>query len=475
MIREESASGHVVPGSFRHVDKLPHLEVDDKTHEGLRQIVIGTQSQETVTSIFSKFKGEETVLLQEMVWKKCRTKEAKLKMMLHAWLKHLLPPICTIEAEYAIEEGVYADLVVKSNDRVSCIIEVKKRFSKFGLQDQLVRYATCLLRDNPGVNSFGMILTNGKDYIVGQAGWDSRGSTEFLFEKTVKQLGKDTISFWTAAASIADNCTVFDVVGVRFRGDRLYTKLVLEKVIGRGACSTVFRGRVTFGDESRLGKKYAVKVGLTMYIQRELKMKQLIEEKFPAENEEDRITLPYLAYHYGTIESIVVYDLAFPVVKSPWTPVNMVADLTRKHLLMIWKKLSLLHSAGIIHRDVRQNNIVILDDVAYFIDFGSSVGVDDCVRHEGTEVTASQRLLKLLSNNPVGIFNYVFKDDIDSFFKTFNMCNYGIAIPPPSKKETKEEFYSRLLRDIGRINVKHSKGSLPKRTWRISLPLLRST
>jgi hypothetical protein len=171
-------------------------------------------------------------------------------------------------------------------------IELKKKsLSKFKHRDQPIRYATCLLRDNPGVNSFGMILTNGKDYIVGQAGWDSRGSTEFLFEKTVKQLGKDTISFWTAVASIAYNPTEFATVGVKFRGDRLYTKLVLEKVIGRGACSTVFRGRVTFGDESRLGKKYAVKVGLTKYIQREVEMKQLIEESFPPRMK--RIVSPY--------------------------------------------------------------------------------------------------------------------------------------------------------------------------------------
>jgi len=116
------------------------------------------------------------------------------------------------------------------------------------------------------------------------------------------------------------------------------------------------------------------------------------------------------------LKAKIVYELCRPVVESPWTPTEQRAKLNKHHVLKLFDKQILLRAKGIIHRDIRPENVVVSDDDAFFIDFGCAIGEGKVTGHAGSIVTASQRVLQLLSKGE-NRFEPTKDDHLEPFLK----------------------------------------------------------
>lgn len=94
----------------------------------------------------------------------------------------------------------------------------------------------------------------------------------------------------------------------------------------------------------------------------------------------------------------------------------------------LYIKLLKFHSLGVLHRDIRPENILIWDDRAYFIDFGYSqfIGVES--KLAGSVTTASQRILLAFAASQEK-YEYRDVDDIESFFKMALLYSIPFALP----------------------------------------------
>lgn len=69
------------------------------------------------------------------------------------------------------------------------------------------------------------------------------------------------------------------------------------------------------------------------------------------------ITLEILEF-FETVPALV-YPLCNPVVDSAWTPRSSLRKLEPQHFSILFQKLKLMHKTGVLHRDVRAENIVV--------------------------------------------------------------------------------------------------------------------
>lgn len=144
----------------------------------------------------------------------------------------------------------------------------------------------------------------------------------------------------------------------------------------------------------------------------------------------------------GIIQSNLDYTkgmpyLVFPfcksVVPSLWTDPEDVAVLRPEHFLQLFQKLKLMHELGVLHRDIRPENIVTLGDEAYFIDLNCSIHKGAVAHFEGSVVTASQRILRLVADLGPDVTSeipYTAEDDLESFFKMWCLVNSRLELPP---------------------------------------------
>lgn len=156
--------------------------------------------------------------------------------------------------------------------------------------------------------------------------------------------------------------------------------LVASEIIGIGSTCTVFKCRQSSGTRKSRRQAFAVKLADPDTFEKEFNMNSILAEH--------GITPPIL--DYGKVGSLLIYPLCHPVVRNIWTREYLLRGLTHGHFHQLYEKLRLMHSLGILHRDIRPENVVILNDEAFFIDLGFSVKDDQASRRYcGTVLTAS--------------------------------------------------------------------------------------
>jgi serine/threonine protein kinase len=145
----------------------------------------------------------------------------------------------------------------------------------------------------------------------------------------------------------------------------------------------------------------------------------------------------------NSFDLTIVYELGMPLVKSLWTPRRHVASVSSVDWIGLLEKLVSIHQKGIVHRDIRLENIVILDGDSRWIDFGFAVKPGRLEPHQGSMYTASRRVLKAImevdeSSDPACKLIYCCSDDIESLARTLFLLTSHIE-PPPAARGIKDD------------------------------------
>ena len=114
-----------------------------------------------------------------------------------------------------------------------------------------------------------------------------------------------------------------------------------------------------------------------------------------------------------------------------------------------------IHDSGLVHRDVRLENIIIFGDKARLIDFGfatppvfSNSGII------GTVTTASQNvLIAALNGDPIA---YEPRDDLESLLKVFLMHAYDFKVAVPEKTSYTKALYDAWKQKIRACRTKNT-------------------
>lgn len=77
------------------------------------------------------------------------------------------------------------------------------------------------------------------------------------------------------------------------------------------------------------------------------------------------------------------------------TKTVVVNRLKAEHFAGLLKDLCAIHEAGVVHRDIRLANILLIDGTAKVVDFGYATAPTTLVQLVETQSTASQAILKL--------------------------------------------------------------------------------
>lgn len=124
---------------------------------------------------FQKPHKAKAVKLSTKIWS-AESNEFDKRCVLQAWLQYLFGKTRKIDFEVGINDGSSGriDLLIKKEDTVCCLVELKSsEMEMLDHRDQIIRYAACLLRDNPTCPPFSLVLTNGDVFYVGLARWSN--------------------------------------------------------------------------------------------------------------------------------------------------------------------------------------------------------------------------------------------------------------------------------------------------------------
>lgn len=207
-----------------------------------------------------------------------------------------------------------------------------------------------------------------------------------------------------------------------------------DKVIGLGASSIVL-----------LHKNAALKCGNPADLLNEFNIADAIKEANIG------LSPKALATNYGFV---LKYPRGYPVVESPWAA--EIRQLNSSELETLFEKLVLFHGLGYVHKDMRPENIIVVDEIEgkkgkensgrkqtpYLIDFGFSEKLSSektglC----GTISTASQRILLEASKGEETVM-YEQEDDLESFLKTVLILDGSASLP--IKSESNGKYAAKL-------------------------------
>lgn len=143
---------------------------------------------------------------------------------------------------------------------------------------------------------------------------------------------------------------------------------------------------------------------------------------------------------------VFIYPYFKSVVESVWTPPDNVVPLLPIHFQQLYRKLKTMHKKGLVHRDIRPENILISPDgEAFFIDLGFAIAASDTPQvFQGSLVTAAQQVLEYLYSD-ITSFVYTKNYDLESFYKLYFWCRNFIDFP--EKTADKKKYLADLHRE----------------------------
>ncbi|KAK9760989.1 hypothetical protein K7432_014468 [Basidiobolus ranarum] len=182
------------------------------------------------------------------------------------------------------------------------------------------------------------------------------------------------------------------------------------KALGEGATSTVYKVELTDPSLGPVEKSGVIKAYFDDY-------------SYLMEDEKQKLL--DLADYGAGIPKFIAQGNPPSILMTPYC--QPIRKITSKDCEEIVKILKHAHSKNIIHRDLRQANILIAKTSVVINDWGFAVKNGVSAVYQGTIKTASDRILTLLSNGDY-VFPCLPEDDLCSFVKLF-ILSRGVGIP----------------------------------------------
>lgn len=275
----------------------------------------------------------------------------------------------------------------------------------------------------PEIGILPIIITDGRSFTAGYGKRDSLGShvivlcVDSFVLYTGKEMGPDFDLFWAMCNYVGPKRSLEVVV----KSDPPVTVRV-TKCIGHGASSFVYEA-VTAGEafphdsvysQLQALERFAIKIAKTGQEgswATERKATELLKEK----QLQNACVLPI---HWGDPHYFFfIYPLGVPVIPTIDTKTVVVNRLKAEHFTSLLKDLCAIHEAGIVHRDIRLANILLIDGTAKLIDFGYATAPTTSMQLVGTQSTASQAILEAAAKGD--LIYYRPEDDLESLLKVF--------------------------------------------------------
>lgn len=301
---------------------------------------------------------------------------------------------------------------------------------------QPLNYASQIMFEHPELSILPIILTDGRFFTAGYGKRGSLGSLVFVLCQTQftlyakEKMGPDFGLFWAMCNHSSPKCSL--VLAVQ---DEPKVTVRVSKCIGNGVSSFVYEGSLVedsaiagSGDQvySTLlaAGRFAVKIPKVGQVQAWTTERGAFE-LFQRKQLHDCCVFPI--HWRDTLQSkIAIYPLGVPVVPTVDTKPGAASPLKMEHFAGLLRDLCAIHDAGVVHRDIRLANILIVGDAAKLIDFGYATPPISERPLLGTLVTASQAVLEAaLRGRDI---SYGPKDDLESLLKVFWMHLYDLRI-----------------------------------------------
>jgi len=170
--------------------------------------------------------------------------------------------------------------------------------------------------------------------------------------------------------------------------------------LGEGATSVVYEGAMETNDfrvaVKVVSERFEQQAAYEVVILRALSQKQ--------------IGIPFIPFTVDLPERVVVIS---PVL-------NKVTCLTWRQVQGLKAAIEHVHHRGYFHRDIRPGNIMVSNtQEIYLVDFGYAISKNNPPDfYAGTRTTASNRILTILAGDKYAEFQFLEKDDVQSFVKT---------------------------------------------------------
>lgn len=346
-----------------------------------------------------------------------------------------------------------------------------KKLSFLAHLDQLMNYASQLMLNNPAIPFLAIVLTDGYSFVAGYAKRSSLGHLDFvlcetplsLYKWSEKGRGADFGLFWTLATATTPPPISTELVVQRSP----QIKMLVERCIGNGSSSLVYEGRLATeleGTDAQDSLYLALKAcnAVAIKVPKEdekdvlitWKAELLAFEEFKKANTLDCCVFPICWEESFLKQAFIIYPLCVPVVPTVSVKPAAVSPLKAWHFVGLLEDLCKIHNVGLIHRDVRLENIVIFGDEAKLIDFGYSSPPAKSEHILGTLATASQDVLAGALGSKTKPFAYKKRDDLESLLKVFLMHQWGVKIKYVDKKPRTESLYEGWAQLIDGLGIR---------------------
>lgn len=353
-----------------------------------------------------------------------------------------------VRQEYRLPNGCLADCVILENassvPRV--LLEFKRPVSGEGETGrslihflanykQLVNYGSQILFVYPEIALLPIILTDGRTFLSGYGRRNSLASVEFRLCETrfvlytATGMGTDFGLFWSMCSYTSPKCTLDVVV------KQTPTVTVrARKCIGHGISSFVYEASVVVdvANEKCPDPLYAKLKAIGAFAIKILKVGQ--ERSWHIEKRAFKLLEKKQLLHccaspifwdsFG--QPFVISPLGIPAAPTVDTRPGGVSPLKTEHFSGLLADLCAIHEAGLVHRDIRPSNILIMDDDAKLIDFGYATAPTISKELLGTLKTASQAVLAAAIQGHE--ISYRPEDDLESLLKVFILHMHDLDI-----------------------------------------------
>lgn len=306
--------------------------------------------------------------------------------------------------------------------------------------DQPLNYASQILFRYPEIPFLAIIVTDGTSFIAGYGKRTGLGSLEFFICKTPLSLytatakGADFKLFWTLCSYVSPQPVLLELQVL----SQPAVSVKIGRCIGNGASSFVYEASLIPSAKAKSKKD-------PLY--RHLEALENFVLKIPKYSHEHTWTIEtetmdklkqagvegccVAPVHSGVAgrQLFTIYPLGVPVLPTISIKPATGSPLKNGHFVGLLKDLCAIHNAGLLHRDVRLENIVIIGQHAKLIDFGCSSAPTSEHGIIGTLATASQAILRAaLQGNGKKAIQYTARDDLESLLKVFLMHYYNFKV-----------------------------------------------